>query len=145
MIRLSCRRFWRLSHLNRDRILTPKEIAFLELHRSRCSDCAAAESYGNVALDILAGSTVDHSPSPTFDLRTIRRWRLARARSSAAYWSPAVIGASVAALAVLAVLQVISHSAEMPTLKPRAEQGRNELASPVLPELNISRDTPVMR
>lgn len=145
VIRFGCRKFWRLSHQTRDRVLKPREEAFLAAHRDRCKVCAEEEQHGHIALDLLAESRLEPAMSSGFDARTIRRWRLARAKSSAAYWSPAVIGASVAALAVLAILQIITHSSEMPTLKPTAEQGRNELTAPLLPDLKISRASSVLR
>ena len=145
MIRLRCRRFWRLKHQERDRELLPRESAYLVSHRSACSQCAEEEALGGIALDLLVGASLEPNPSVGFDRRTLRRWRVRRARASAAYWSPAMIGASVAALAVLAALQMLTHSSQLPTLRPKQEQGRNELRAPLILDLQLKPGSTIVR
>jgi hypothetical protein len=48
-----------------------------------------------------------------FDTRLIRRWQVASAKSTFRYWSPAVFGAAIASVAVLALLQMLLSSSSM--------------------------------
>ena len=50
-----------------------------------------------------------------FTQKLLRRHRIEAAKSSVKYWSPALIGASVASLALLSLLQLLTSSS---TMKP---------------------------
>lgn len=129
-----CRRFSRLVGERRDRALAPDELQFIESHRQRCSRCQDAERTACDALDHLAQLRCDGQSSPGFDVRTARRWFITRQRARLAYWSPAIAGALVAAVCLLAALQTITRSRELPGLSiPDAEAKRTAPSRLALP------------
>ena len=56
-------------------------------------------------LDIFA-----HFGDPGFESRFIRRWRVEKRARAVSYWMPAIAGAVVASVALLAVLQILFSS-----------------------------------
>jgi hypothetical protein len=129
-----CRRFSRLVGERRDRPLAPAELEFIEIHRQKCTRCQDAERLGCDALDHLALLRLDGPPSPGFDVRTLRRWFIARQRARLVYWSPAIVGALVAAMCLMAALQTITRSRELPGLSiPDAEAKRTTPSRLALP------------
>ena len=129
-----CRRFSRLVGESRDRALAPAERAFIETHRHKCARCQQTERIGCNALDHLAQMGLDGHPSAGFDVRTLRRWFIARQRARLAYWSPAIVGALVAAICLMAALQTITRSRELPGLSiPDVEAKRTTPSRLALP------------
>ncbi|HMS54298.1 MAG TPA: hypothetical protein PKA27_02765 [Fimbriimonadaceae bacterium] len=101
-------------------------------HTISCSDCSSDREELSLALDMLRGSSMDFEPSPQFDERLLRRVQVDRVRHSLNYWSPAFVGAAVAALVILTAIQIVSGPAEMPSIKfgnGRAPEARNTLSS----------------
>lgn len=110
-------------------------------HTSRCTLCSQSRVELSLALDMLRGSALEVEPSPQFDERLIRRLKVDKVRHSLTYWSPAFVGAAVAALVILTAIQIVSGPAEMPSIKfgdGRAPEARNsQTAGPTyLPTLS---------
>jgi len=105
-----------------DRELSPREEAFLQKHRLACADCNCAQSQSSIALNFLRAATIEVDVHPQFEERVIRRLKVQRTRESLRYWSPAVAGAFIAGLAVVAALQMITRSSDLPHFRiPGAE------------------------
>jgi hypothetical protein len=90
---------------------------------------------------MLRDSALEHVPDANFDERVLRKLKVAQVRSGFQYWSPAMIGAAVASVVLLAALQMIAQPSNLPTIKmPGGSAFR--YSSPQLPELtNISKET----
>jgi hypothetical protein len=58
-------------------------------------------------MEFLRSASIEPEPDPTFESRFIRRWRVERRSRTVSYWMPAVVGAVVASVALLAVLQIL--------------------------------------
>lgn len=87
------------------------------------------------AMAYLRAGALEPAIDDAFNTRVLRRWRVHRTKSSVWYWSPALVGASVAAVALLAVLQLIANSREIrPINVPGAEVRRETWTGP-FPEL----------
>lgn len=129
MMRLGCSRFHKFVTEELDRPLSPKEEAFVSRHRESCGDCKDLQAQSSLAMNFLRAAAIDVSVTPAFEERVIRRLKVETTRESLRYWSPAVAGAFVAGLAVVAALQIITRSAEIPSVRfPGAESRR--IASP---------------
>ncbi len=64
------------------------------------------------ALLRLAVVRPDEPEHSHFEQRVVRRWRVASAKQNVGYWMPAVFGAVTAAIAIVAVLQIVSTKPE---------------------------------
>jgi len=126
-----CRKYHKLFHAQRDRELSPKESSFLEHHRSACYKCDEEMAGSNDILDILRMSAMEAECSPHFDDRVVRKFKLESAKAKLTYWSPAVFGAAVAGLVILAALQMIAQSGKLPVF--RVPGGEARLSSPAFP------------
>jgi len=130
-----CSKFKKLSNEALDRLLDAHEDAFLQKHRESCPDCNEFQSQSSLALNFLRASTIEVDVHPQFEERVIRKLRVQTTRESLKYWSPAVAGAFIAGLAVIAALQMITRSADLPHVRfPGGESFRIVPAksSPVL-------------
>lgn len=124
MSKLSCRKFKRLMHERFDRELSVKEQNFLQAHRTSCAECRLSEHQGALALSMLRTMAVEPELTPHFSERVIRRWHVSTVQDSLRFWSPAFLGALVAALLVLASLQLVSRSAQLPTVNLNGHEAR---------------------
>lgn len=132
-----CGKFKRLANAELDRVLTSREDAFLQKHRQVCSECAQEQSQSSLALNFLRASAFEAvEVSPNFDDRVLRRFKVQTTRESLGYWSPAVAGAFVAGLAVVAALQMITRSAELRHIKVPGAEVRRITPAKSFPELN---------
>ncbi len=86
------------------------------------------------ALDILRMEALEAETKENFDERLLRRHKVASVRSSIRYWKPALMGAAVAGLVVLAAMQMIAQSSHLPSFKVPASEAR--LSSPAIPSLH---------
>ena len=143
---LACARFQRLAHEDFDRRLTSREQEFLAKHRSACAACRLAETQGALALSMLRMSAIDADPAPQFEERVLRRYRVQTVHESLHFWSPAIIGAFVASVLVLAALQIVSNSSKLPAIRtPGSEAHRTVERTPAFPEITPSPSRPVAR
>ncbi|HVT14205.1 MAG TPA: zf-HC2 domain-containing protein [Fimbriimonadaceae bacterium] len=124
-MKLSCARFKKLIADELDRNLTHKEEEFLDQHRDECPACRNLQTQSSMAMNFLRSAAIEVDVNPAFEERVIRRLKVETTRESIRYWSPAVAGAFVAGLAVVAALQIITRSAEIPPVRfPGAESRR---------------------
>ena len=139
-LRLGCHNFRCLSEVKDCRILTEAEERCLSEHRAQCKTCAAEEKQFSAALNMLRNSAFDAEPSAGFDDRLIRRVKVQQARGNVRYWSPMFMGATVAGLLVLAALQVVSTSSELPTFRfgGRNPEVRNTNGASSLPNFEFA-------
>ena len=133
---LSCRRFQRLAREDHDRVLTAREDEFMIKHRRSCTSCRLAETQGALALSMLRMAAIDAEPGPLFEQRVLRRYRIQIVHESLNFWSPAIIGACVAGVLVLAALQIVSNSSRLPAIRaPGTEAHRSIDRTPAFPEI----------
>jgi len=135
-----CGKFGWLVSESEDRLLTSKEVKFLESHRSVCRECARREEATSLALNMLRESSiVPSAPERGFDIRVIRRVRLQTVRLSVQYWSPAIFGAAIAAVALVSALQMLARTNEMPVFRAGVSEARRiQLGGPVIPDIPIA-------
>lgn len=135
-----CGKFGWLASEAEDRPLSPRESAFMERHRLVCSPCAQREQASSLALNMLREARFeDADPSATFDVRVIRRVRVQMVRASFQYWSPAVCGAAIAAVALVAGLQLLSRSHQLPVFQTGGSDARRiQVSAPDFPELPLN-------
>ena len=99
-----------------DRDLASREEGFMVKHRDACWPCRSAEGQSTLALNMLRASAMDPEEAPAFEARLLRRLRLQTVRAGFNYWSPAFFGAAIAGVAILAAMQMITNSANLPSL-----------------------------
>jgi len=108
-VRSSCGRFHRLATERDDRDLTPSELQFMERHGGACEECRQFEAQSRMALNMLRQAALDPEVSCGFDRRVTRRAQLVRAKDGLRYWSPALVGAAIACVCVVATLAVLTR------------------------------------
>jgi hypothetical protein len=112
-----CSKFRRLANEEMDRTLTASEKDFVQRHQAVCSECSESQSQSSLALNFLRASAIEVDVHPMFEERVIRKLKVQTTRESIGYWSPAVAGAFIAGLAVIAALQMITRSADLPHVR----------------------------
>jgi len=133
-----CDKFRWLSSESADRQLTPQEINFLDKHRAVCIECVRIEDQSATALDMLRSITLEAQPNPMFEERVLRRLKVSRARESFRYWSPSIIGAGIACVAIFSALQIVATGSKLPGLSsPNAQGIRSRTTN--LPTLILDR------
>jgi hypothetical protein len=143
VIRLGRSKYEALLSEGHDRPLTAREVKFMERYRAHHPECAQYEAMEEEGFALLRGLTLDsdHDAPDHFENRVIRRWRVQSVKETATYWSPAICGAIVAAVALLAMFQLLGRSS---TLKPLSVTGsearRSEPPKPVFPNVRLSGD-----
>ncbi len=127
-----CGRYRWLAYEALDRDLSEHEQEFFAQHEASCRRCEQHMAKGFAALNMLRGQALEASPKASFDERVLRRYRVISVRSSLRYWSPAMIGAAVAGLVILAALQMISTTSQLPAFS--APRGEARLSTPAFPD-----------
>ncbi len=102
------KRFWRLVEQDRDRGLNEDELQELDNLRERRPELAALEDLDRTWLAVLRTQSMEPTISDRFDQNLKRRYDLESRKDRVRYWSPAVIGAAIAAGVLFAIFQVIS-------------------------------------
>src|SRR5947208_10032822 len=131
-----CAKFRRLANDALDRDLSYHEEAFMAKHRHACDECNQFQSQSCLALNFLRAATIEVDVHPMFEERVIRKLRVQTTRESLRYWSPAVAGAFIAGLAVVAALQIVTRSAELPHVRLPGSESRLIVPSKINPVLN---------
>lgn len=139
---IGCSKFKKLTSESLDRELTLKEDAFVQKHRGACSECRAIQAQSSLAMNFLRSATMEVDVNPHFDERVIRKLRIQTTRESIRYWSPAVAGAFIAGLAVVAALQMITRSAELPHVRLPGAESHRIMPLKVNPALDINLNIP---
>jgi hypothetical protein len=139
-----CGKFGWLASEAEDRVLTSKEELFMSRHRTVCRECAASEEDSSLALNMLREAKLEVEPAErSFDTRLIRRLRVQSVRMGMQYWSPAVFGAAIAAVALISALQMLARTHELPVFKTgQSEARRIHVGTPEFPEIPIADRIP---
>lgn len=124
-----CARYRRLKMLSEDGQTSPKQEAFVARHESSCSRCAADHALTECAMDFLRANAIEPEPDPTFESRFIRRWRVEQRSRVVSYWMPAVVGAVVASVALLAVIQILFASPAKPEVDIKGREAQLNIPS----------------
>lgn len=132
----ACHRYHRLANERDDRLLTDSEEKFMTRHEAGCKDCREFETQSHMALNMLRQAALEPVISDGFSRRVTRRTRLMQAKDSVRYWTPALIGASIACACVVATLALltrtdVSRDAKYPLGQARANSA-NESQFPDL-------------
>lgn len=90
--------------------MSNSELEFVELHGRECDRCAQYHEtdYG---INLLRTCQIEPIISKGFDDRVIRLARVSLRKTSFSYWSPALAGATIAGLTILAVVHGRSQHA----------------------------------
>ncbi len=128
-----CRKFSYLASEALDRPLTHSEAGFVERHRMACDSCRRTEENQSFALNMLRAAAIDDVPETNFDLRLIRRVKVQTIRESFSFWSPMAIGATVAMVLMLAVLQVVYKPTGIPQRNSPSGEAHRVTDSPMIP------------
>ena len=135
-LNLACKRFRRLYNEGDVRDLTREERQFVEEHRDMCDECREFESSAFSSLSMLRDATMEPEVSLAFDDRVIRLVKVQSVRSRLGYWSPALVGAGIACVAIFAALQIAATPAKMnKSHLPDGEARLNRAADQPLPSL----------
>lgn len=137
MRRGQCRRFSRLLSEERDRSLTQAEADFMIDHRLSCSQCGEALRLNDLALDDLRDATINPTPSENFDDRILVAVREGRTSLGFGYWSPALIGAAIAGIAILSALTILTRSAGSPVRRSPFGEAKLMRGTDQFPALNL--------
>lgn len=105
-----CGKFRYLAIEKFDRDLNLKEQDFYRKHREVCFECMRYEQQGTNAMNLLHAAAIEPEISDNFDERVLTMMRRQPKRLALNYWSPVFAGAAVAALAVVATLQMIART-----------------------------------
>ena len=139
-LNLACNRYRKLWDDCDARELRKDEQEFLNQHRTICQECRAFEESASLSLDVLRAATLEPIVSPSFDERVLRRVRVQTVRESLSYWSPALVGAGIACVAIFATLQIAAMPVQPNRMMlPDGEARRNVNAETPLPSLIINR------
>lgn len=118
-----CADFGRLNSERLDRSLTPVEERLVEMHRASCAACSQVEEDAHEALQMLRLAALEPEPDTGFDTRVLRKVKVQLVRTKFNYWSPALFGAAIAGIAILAALQMIADVSRLPAIRVPGGQG----------------------
>lgn len=121
-LNLACKRFQKLWNERDVRDLSPDEDRFVSQHRRDCEECACFESSSDGAMSMLRMATMEPEVSIGFEDRVIRKVKVQTVRESLGYWTPAMIGAGIACVAIVATLQIAASPVKLnPATLPAGE------------------------
>lgn len=130
-----CTKFGRLLSDSQDRLVSDGERRFMDRHRSVCPKCRRMERENDLALNMLRMAAFDIDAEPHFDQRVLRRHKLDSMRVEIRNWSPAFWSAAFAVVAILAALQMVSRSAQLPVFHgPGSDARRLSAETPLIPD-----------
>ncbi|MEZ0327779.1 MAG: hypothetical protein ACAH95_17935 [Fimbriimonas sp.] len=139
-LNLACKRYRKLWNDCDSRELKRSEQRFLEHHRCVCDECRQFEQTASFTLDLLRSATLEPEVSLTFDERVLRRVRVQTVRESLSYWSPALVGAGIACVAIFATLQIAAMPVQPNRARlPDGEAMRTINSDSPLPSLILSK------
>ncbi len=107
-----------------------EDLAFLNAMRTKAPDLFATFEAEEEAMAELRGAALHPTPSANFDANLSRKLRVSAVRDSFRYWSPAIIGAGVAAIALWALLQSMVQTSVPVQLQ---QQEARRVVFPALP------------
>ena len=122
LLGLRCARFRALLNDSQDRDLSSKERSFVQDHRARCEGCRRAQDSLQTSLNMLRSAAIDAAPANNFDKRLIRRLHVQTVKDGFSYWSPALVGCTLAFFAVFTALDLLSVRGPAPSYKLQSGQ-----------------------
>ncbi|MBL8088414.1 MAG: hypothetical protein JNM85_10155 [Chthonomonas sp.] len=131
------KKFWKLWHISHDRELTDREEYFVLNLMREAPEIEAEAGENEKAFAALRDESMDVTPSPEFDARLLRMAKVQFGRDQFRYWSPALAGACIAAVAVFAILQALSQPIDPTDLRGK-EARRVSIDRTVFPEPSTS-------
>jgi hypothetical protein len=135
-LNLACKRFRKLWNDRDVRELSKGELGYLDRHKEMCDDCREFELSSALSLGILREATLEPEVSVGFDERVLRKVRVQTVRESLGYWSPALIGAGIACIAIFAAVQIAAIPVQPKrALLPDGEARRSLNSDNPLPRL----------
>ena len=79
---------------------------------------------------LLKDSAIQPEVKPTFDLSVLRKHRVATAKRTFNYWSPAILGAAIAGMAAVSLLQILTAPSQRPYINlPRDSTAKNDVVA----------------
>jgi hypothetical protein len=140
-VRFGCSKFHRLWNAQDERDLSSGEERFLNAHLSSCESCSEFVETCSKVLNLLREATLEPEVSTAFDDRVLRRARVQIVRESLGYWSPALIGAAIACVAIFASLQIATTPGQLQEANlPGGEAKRDVSQDDPLPSLILRED-----
>jgi predicted anti-sigma-YlaC factor YlaD len=108
-----CRRFRALHEVRESEPLTVVDSSFFETHLASCESCREFDASAATALSLLRTAALEPEISQGFEDRVIRKLKVQTGRESFNYWSPALVGAAIACVAIFATLQLAATPVQM--------------------------------
>jgi hypothetical protein len=132
-------RFTRLKRTKLSRELSAKEEVNWDELIQRNPTMKANERDESLSLNLLRDASPEPVVSARFTETAVRKIRLDARRNSLSYWSPALVGAGIAALACLTIFQLLSSSpsSSRPGMKNESASLLRS-SSPIFPEPNFN-------
>lgn len=138
-LNLACRKFSRLVNEREDRDLSLSERAFFESHLDVCPRCSAIAGTNELVLSVLRDASLDPEPSAQFDERVLRRVQIQFHRDGFRYWSPALIGAGIACIAILSFVHLAASPNQIPSTNHPVGEARRLKSERNQPTLELDR------
>ncbi len=125
-----CSRFSYIINAKTEDEMSKSELDFVANHGNECDRCAQYHEtdYG---INLLRSCQIEPIISNGFNDRVIRLARVSLRKTAFSYWSPALAGATIAGLAVLAVVQLVSKPNQLPVFRATGEA--RKVHSPMFP------------
>ena len=138
-LNLACKRFQKLWNDRDVRDLSDQEESFVAQHRRDCEECRSFEVSSDDVLSVLRSATLEPEISIGFEDRVIRKLKLQTMRESLSYWTPALVGAGIACVAIVATLQIAATPVQLNKAKLPVGEAKLELGPErPMPELILS-------
>ncbi len=134
-----CKKFSRLLSERDDRDLAVSEERFLERHRVACVDCRRSERTSESALNMLRAASLEPEIAPMFEDRVIRKLKVQTVKESLNYWSPALVGAGIACIALFVALHLAASPAQLNKTEVTTGEAERYIAPATKPNLDLVR------
>lgn len=85
--------------------------------------------------DLLQETAIDHDPGDSFDKSVLRTAKLDYHSRTLKFWAPALIGALVAALGLLATIEMVYFAPVAKPLILKGHEAKAEKKPPLIPEV----------
>ncbi len=134
-----CKKFSRLISDRVDRDLGASEVRFVSRHRDVCPTCRRSERSSDRSLNMLRAATLEPEVAPMFEDRVIRRLKVQNVRESLSYWTPALLGAGIACVALFVALHLAATPSQLGRSELSGDEARRYVAPKTPPKLELSR------
>lgn len=100
------------------------EGEWMRAHEADCADCKAHVEAEARAFDALRACALEPEPSPEFDRKLAGKRLLAERSRTLRFWAPAFLGATLAGVAALALVQLLATTPEQRHPSLRGHEAR---------------------